>query len=130
MDVSVNHHLLFVYGTLKQQQVNHEYLKSSCYMGNYITAEPDYGMLVGEVPYVYRKHNGNYISGEVYKINEEVLNFLDIFEENNHVYQRNLIAIDRLTQPAWCYLLLPSNLKDYSLHYKEKMNGKNKILSW
>ncbi|XP_039600738.1 gamma-glutamylaminecyclotransferase-like isoform X1 [Polypterus senegalus] len=90
--------LIFVYGTLKRGQPNH------CEMTTAKNGKAEYqgrGHTVVKFPLVIAgKYNipfllnvpgsGHHVKGEIYSIDNEMLQFLDKFEECPRVYQRTL----------------------------------------
>jgi len=80
---------VFVYGTLKKGLGNHKLLESSKFIGNALTVGK--WAMVGKgmgFPYVLERDsiNGKCIQGEVYEVNNEVAERLDILEGVPHHY--------------------------------------------
>ncbi len=96
-------HKVFVYGTLKQGQCNHGYLKgleknTGSVRGYHLHAGPGY-------PHAVRGQG--MIHGEVYQINERVLHALDHLEDVPRTYRRELTTVylsDGSRATAWIYL--------------------------
>ena len=91
--------LIFVYGTLKQGEPNHYLLAESELLGVYETP-PIYAL------YDFGTHPGlvegsDAIVGEVYRISDEVLAKLDIFEDVPIEYRRE--TIETSFGEAWIY---------------------------
>lgn len=93
---------IFVYGTLKKGQPNHyrmfdvtngkaEFLASACTTQKYplvIASKHNIPFLLN-IP-----GQGHRVQGEIYKVDDQMLTFLDAFEMVNTMYQRNLIELE------------------------------------
>lgn len=99
---------VFVYGTLRRNEVNHHLLEEARYCG-ICTTPPHYKMVnLGSYPGVV-KRGGTCIEGEVYEVNAKQMADLDRLEGYPHTFGREVI-----TTPwgmAWIYLYRGS-LKD------------------
>ncbi|MCG7865283.1 MAG: gamma-glutamylcyclotransferase [Candidatus Thiodiazotropha taylori] len=92
---------VFVYGTLRKNQVNHDLLSSAPYLGDHQT-EPVYKMFhLGSYPGVV-KNGSTAISGEVYLVDTLTMSHLDRLEGYPHAYSRELIPTP--WGQAWIYL--------------------------
>ncbi|MES9865996.1 MAG: gamma-glutamylcyclotransferase family protein [Candidatus Thiodiazotropha sp. LLP2] len=92
---------VFVYGTLKRTQVNHQLLNSATYLGLFNT-QPYYKMFhLGGYPGVV-KGGSTSIQGEVYQVDVLSMNKLDRLEGYPHAYTRELIQTP--WGNAWIYL--------------------------
>lgn len=95
-------HLIFIYGTLKQGEPNHYLLEDSEFLGVYETPPAytlyDFGTSPGLV------EGNDTIVGEVYRISDEVLAKLDVFEDVSVEYRRD--TIETPFGEAWIYLYL------------------------
>ncbi|CAJ0578620.1 unnamed protein product, partial [Mesorhabditis spiculigera] len=107
--------LVFVYGTLKKNEPNHHYLMAtsgSCdFIGNGRSVSK-FPLIIAtqfNIPMALRdRKRGKRIQGEVYKIDEEKLGYLDELEAYPDLYTRELETIemaDGSTEKAWMYLL-------------------------
>lgn len=125
-----NSHFLFVYGTLKKNRIYNHYLSNEVFLGNYITADSDYDMIIGqeEIPYVYRRKEGYHISGELYNINEATMDALDIFEKNGLIYSRELIKLYDCKILAWCYLCVEKRIMDDIKLYRKLVPQLKKVM--
>jgi gamma-glutamylcyclotransferase (GGCT)/AIG2-like uncharacterized protein YtfP len=95
-----NPHLVFVYGTLRQGEVNHDLLATSEFIGGHVT-EPKYELQdLGEYPGLISGSSS--IVGEVYRIDEQTLAKLDILEDVPIEYRREVI--DTPYGPAYYYI--------------------------
>ncbi|XP_072114954.1 gamma-glutamylaminecyclotransferase-like isoform X2 [Mobula birostris] len=92
---------MFVYGTLKKGQPNHHYMVSEAqgkgqYCGIGVTVER-YPLVVAEkynIPFLLDEPgSGQPISGEVYTVDSQLLQFLDELEGCPDLYQRKQVAI-------------------------------------
>jgi gamma-glutamylcyclotransferase (GGCT)/AIG2-like uncharacterized protein YtfP len=93
--------LVFVYGTLRRDEVNHHLLKGARYRGQHIT-EPCYKMVdLGAYPGVV-KCGRTRIQGEVYQVCAAEMATLDRLEGYPRDYTRELIATP--WGKAWIYL--------------------------
>ncbi|XP_012578669.1 PREDICTED: gamma-glutamylaminecyclotransferase [Condylura cristata] len=87
---------VFVYGTLKRGQPNHGVLLdgahgSAAFQGRARTLEPYPLVIAGEhnTPYLLQlPGRGRRVAGEVYAVDEQMLRFLDGFEDCPDRYQR------------------------------------------
>ncbi|MCG8017682.1 MAG: gamma-glutamylcyclotransferase [Candidatus Thiodiazotropha sp. 'RUGA'] len=92
---------VFVYGTLRKHQVNHELLCRATYLGDHQT-QPVYKMFhLGSYPGVV-KCGSTSISGEVYLVDALTMNQLDRLEGYPNAYTRELIPTP--WGQAWIYL--------------------------
>lgn len=93
--------LVFVYGTLRRDEVNHHLLESARYRGKHIT-EPCYKMVdLGAYPGVVKRGRTR-IQGEVYEVSQEEMATLDRLEGYPTDYTRELIPTP--WGRAWIYL--------------------------
>ncbi|XP_069746605.1 gamma-glutamylaminecyclotransferase-like isoform X2 [Narcine bancroftii] len=99
---------VFVYGTLKKGQPNHHYMIDGTkgrgqYCGSGITAEK-YPLVVAgmyNIPFLLQKPgSGHPVSGEIYNVDSQLLQFLDKFEGCPEVYQRKQVKIRMLEWEA------------------------------
>ncbi|MCG8043516.1 MAG: gamma-glutamylcyclotransferase family protein [Candidatus Thiodiazotropha taylori] len=92
---------VFVYGTLRKNQVNHDLLSSATYLGDHQT-QPVYKMFhLGSYPGVV-KSGSTSISGEVYLVDALTMSQLDRLEGYPNAYTRELIPTP--WGQAWIYL--------------------------
>lgn len=96
--------LVFVYGTLKTNQPNHYMMEdiengSAQLIGHGKTVEC-YPLIVASrynVPFVLNACGiGHQINGEIYSVNEKMLQTLDKFENHPNVYERQQTKIHNL----------------------------------
>ncbi|WP_435247876.1 gamma-glutamylcyclotransferase [Vibrio sp. nBUS_14] len=93
-------HLVFVYGTLRQDQSNHHYLQYCELLGCFDTPEAFALFDLGAYPaMIFGKKS---VAGEVYIINDEILESLDRLEDVPVEYRRE--QIETIFGLAWVYL--------------------------
>ncbi|WP_454441608.1 gamma-glutamylcyclotransferase family protein [Vibrio bathopelagicus] len=93
-------HLVFVYGTLRQDQSNHHYLQHCELLGRFDTPEIFALFDLGAYPaMIFGKKS---VAGEVYIINDETLESLDRLEDVPAEYRRE--QIETIFGLAWVYL--------------------------
>ncbi len=83
---------VFVYGTLKKGFSNHFLLEKSLFLGNAESVEK-YALYIGEYPVVNEYEKVSTIKGEVYLVDLETLEKLDILEECPEYYYRKMIKV-------------------------------------
>lgn len=92
---------VFVYGTLKQGQPNHKVMLdhshgSAAFRGRGYTAEPFPLVIAGEhnIPWLlHLPGKGHCVAGEIYEVDEQMLCFLDDFEDCPNMYQRTALQV-------------------------------------
>ncbi|EGU36139.1 hypothetical protein VII00023_13232 [Vibrio ichthyoenteri ATCC 700023] len=93
-------HLVFVYGTLRENESNHHFLRHGQLLGRHETL-PEYALYdLGTYPAVVEGHQ--VIFGEVYLVDDATLQALDQLEDVPVEYRRELIATP--FGEAWIYL--------------------------
>ncbi|WP_099607749.1 gamma-glutamylcyclotransferase family protein [Vibrio coralliilyticus] len=101
-------HLLFVYGTLRQGESNHNFLADSQCLGHFETP-PHYALYdLGTYPAVIEGHDT--ILGEVYLIDDETLARVDKLEDVPVEYRRE--QIETPFGEAWIYLYQDGSMLD------------------
>ena len=92
---------VFVYGTLRRDEINHHLLHNADYCGDH-TTDPGYSMLhLGGYPGVV-KQGRTAIQGEVYEVDAGTMSALDRLEGYPIVYSRELIPTP--WGRAWIYI--------------------------
>ncbi len=114
-------HLLFVYGTLKQGYPNHnDWMAYAEFVDASLTCEP-YPLVLNGARYspvlVDAEGHGHRVHGELYRVDETLLDELDRLERVNDRdgYRRRRIAVvDTGGHPvaAWSYLKAPAWVDD------------------
>ncbi|XP_077430276.1 gamma-glutamylaminecyclotransferase-like [Vanacampus margaritifer] len=97
---------VFVYGTLKRGQPNHfrmlnESVGAARLLASAVTTERFPLVIAGEynIPFLLNlPGQGHKVHGELYRVDERLLNFLDGFEQTPTMYQRTLVT---LTVKEW-----------------------------
>lgn len=96
---------LFVYGTLRSGHSRSDILENSKLIGTGVTR----GTLYDLGPFPGTKFNkGSDVIGEVYEINQEVLNLLDMIEGNGFLFERKLVPVlvNKEYRDCWAYEFL------------------------
>lgn len=92
---------VFVYGTLKKGQPNYKHMINTAkglakFQGRGHTVEKYPLVIAGKynIPYMLNiPGTGHHIAGEIYSVDEQMLQFLDEFEGCPDMYQRTLMRI-------------------------------------
>ena len=87
--------LVAVYGTLKDNQGNHELIGKSRFINSGTTKAPLVMKSAGGFPVVFQKPGAN-VSVEVYECDETTMKRLDALEGNGVMFQRELTEIEFL----------------------------------
>tara|TARA_R110000744_G_scaffold161885_1_gene278462 strand:- start:758 stop:1159 length:402 start_codon:yes stop_codon:yes gene_type:complete len=100
---------VFVYGTLKSGFSNNILLSQSTLLGPGVT-ENLYAMYEDGIPYVSKSSEQSQISGEVYMVDSQSLDNLDLLEGHPRWYKREKTKIsyfnvdgELTTDDAWLY---------------------------
>lgn len=94
---------VFVYGSLRQGQPNHRYLKGQEYLGEYkIVGFDMYN--VGSFPAIVP--GSGIVRGEAYRVDDAALARLDRLEGHPRMYRREQVAIEGIliTLLGWAYV--------------------------
>ena len=109
--------LVFVYGTLKRGERNHDLLRTAEFVGPAFT-EPRFRLIdCGPYPAMIEHFDEPLvISGEVYRIDDGVLLELDKLEDEGRLYRRKVVEVSLIdggacdqslrTARCWTYLWL------------------------
>lgn len=107
---------MFVYGTLMSGFSNNRLLSNSQLVDRG-TTEEEYTLAVTSrpFPFLMEEDGNNYVSGEIYKVDEKTLNAIDQLEGHPEWYERKVVSIvtelgDKLQ--AWAYFMPKSKLID------------------
>lgn len=119
---------LFVYGTLKKNFSNHDFLKDAEYLYDAYTLTKFQMLDLGYYPALVKDDNGYCIKGEIYKINKKILDDIDILEGYPHFYTRELIPTNMSNFMVYVYYL-KNNLKNYNNSYIKPIEGE-RYLEW
>jgi gamma-glutamylaminecyclotransferase len=105
-------HKVFIYGTLKRGQYFHDrFLKDKALFLSNALASTDYSLYIDGLPHMIRESTDEPVKGELYEMDDQVLNSLDELESHPIVYKRELIDVyddSGVKMIAWCYLRSPS----------------------
>ena len=116
---------LFVYGTLKRGNSNHYLLTNlSKFIGDGVTKkEYAFYKTYSGLPFILKQNPFTNVKGEVYEIDEFVLESLDVLEGNPTLYKREIIEVkvNNVIEKAWCYILNRNNIKN--LYKVEKIEN-------
>lgn len=142
-------HRVFVYGTLKRGEPNHHLIKDTAngfakFLGLGRTTVP-YPLVIAtkyNIPFLLKKPGtGNYVLGEIYDVDSNMLKKLDELEEHPKFYERTeervLLAPDTVLKlgktfeevgestKAWIYFLprFKSSLLDSAMYTSYTNNG-------
>lgn len=119
---------VLVYGSLKSDQPNADFLTDEKYLGSFKTQYPCFIMKsLGSFPYVSPYGKGK-IWGELYDVSDEGLENLDLLEGNGVFYTRELVWVEGLGEKAWMYMIredeMPvEDLPDGKVHKISNKNG-------
>ncbi|XP_062862047.1 gamma-glutamylaminecyclotransferase B-like [Trichomycterus rosablanca] len=93
---------IFVYGTLKQGQPNHYRMLDAMngkaeFLGRALTIDKYPLVIAGEynIPFLLNlPGEGQRVQGEIYRVNDKMLKFLDWFEDCPKMYQRTEVLLE------------------------------------
>ena len=86
-------HVVFVYGTLKKDCDLNHIMDPSTYLGKAVTKDKYKLHNINGLPMLEKGIEENYIEGEVYVVNDEILKTLDVLEGIPNFYQRESIFV-------------------------------------
>lgn len=121
-------HKVFVYGSLKTGLHNHWLLENSKFIEFAQTQDSVFEMVsFDSFPGVLE--NGSFaIQGELYEVEDEVLEWLDQLEGNGSFYQRKITLLAN-GQRAWMYVLLRTPV--FVIQTKKGIKlGRKGVKSW
>ena len=111
---------MFVYGTLMSGFSNNKMVDMQLSNNKLVdrgTTEEEYTLAVTSLPFPFlmEEDGNNYVSGEIYKVDEKTLNAIDQLEGHPEWYERKVVSIvtelgDKLK--AWAYFMPKSKLID------------------
>lgn len=93
-------HRVLVYGTLRQGESNHYLLSDSQFLGSVVTQAQFQLFDLGPYPAVIK--GDQTLVAEVYLVDDETMQQLDILEDYPHEYDRELVTTPH--GQAWIYL--------------------------
>lgn len=94
---------VFVYGTLMQHQSAHHYLENARYINDFILKE--YSMYdLGSFPGVLRWGKDQNVIGEVYEITSEMIPFMDRYEGEGSLYNRQEECVINSDEKLFAYV--------------------------
>ena len=121
---------VFVYGTLKKDHGRslHDMVGASL-QGSDITL-PRFSMWnLGPFPAVSFKGN-KCISGEVWLVNQDVMNYLDFIEGYPNFYSREKIKTQEIPGKHWIYYLHPHQINPHPQDKCPEIKSINGIVTW
>lgn len=104
-DIMHAHHIVFVYGTLRQGGTYHHLMQPARFLGHAVTRER-YALYLASYPCVVRRQRVSGIRGEVYAVPPPTLDRLDELEGHPREYCRDQVAVrldDGGETLAWLY---------------------------
>ena len=106
---------VFVYGTLKRNNRVRglDQFGDAVFVGLAETTDSQYDLwCLGAFPAISLNGN-NTIKGEVWRVNDAVMDQLDMIEGYPAFYRRRIIETTQ--GPAWVYYLQPQDIKDFGM---------------
>jgi len=88
----MDRHNIFVYGTLRSRGGNNGLLRESEFISNAVT-EKEYALYVEGIPYVSKDEKVSRITGEVWSVDDNTLQRIDLLEGHPSWYVRELISV-------------------------------------
>ncbi|XP_071549996.1 putative gamma-glutamylcyclotransferase CG2811 isoform X2 [Panulirus ornatus] len=141
---TMSRNLVFVYGTLKQKEPNHNWLTNkdhgkSHFIGSATSVEKNLLVIASRynIPYVLdAAGKGEHIQGEVYEVDDKMLANLDILESHPKYYERKMtkIRMDDSKEEVDCWMYILFGFKPYMMdlpflkaYYSEGDHGKKYV---
>ena len=122
--------LVAVYGTLRKGYNNHHLLHSSNMLDIGSTMD-DYRMICEGIPYVLPADgSGSRIRVEVYAVDDETLDRLDMLEGHPSWYRREQVPImldNGVSVNAWLYINADAENQDKGIYYSDYEHYKNRL---
>ncbi len=105
--------LVFVYGTLRRGESNHQVLDSSSYLGISRTDSCFEMFDLGDFPGIVLAGTTS-ILGEIYAVDDTTLKAIDRLEDHPDFYQRDRVRL-RDGQEVYSYVMKPAQVKNCPL---------------
>ena len=121
---------VFVYGTLKKDHGRslHD-MTGAEYLGSDLTS-PRFSMWnLGPFPAVTFKGNSR-IAGEVWRVDEQVFEYLDFIEGYPDFYSREKISTQNISGKHWMYFLHPSQINSAPDSHCPRILPEDNICTW
>lgn len=96
--------LLFVYGTLKKGFPLESNLKDAEYIGEAVTRKANFSIDTHNEAWPAMLLGDYHIKGEVYQINQQIIDRLDVVEGVPHLYERVKIKLKGFKKPVYVYI--------------------------
>ena len=109
-------HLVFVYGTLRRGDAHSRSIRFP--NAQFISDAKVSGSLydLGAYPGLLLNESNSFVVGEVYEVDDEILNKLDDYEASSH-YWRKQVETSVGTRKLMCWIYVPeSDPESYSKH--------------
>ena len=133
LDFDKDHELVLVYGSLKTGYNNDHFLQHSEKIGHDVTHEAKFEMVdLDEFPGIIP---GEYhIAGEVWKVNQKTLRYLDDLEGYPELYDRIKVNMN-VNGPTWMYVLTPDAIHHFANEINDPQNNSyvkiaNSVMYW
>jgi gamma-glutamylcyclotransferase (GGCT)/AIG2-like uncharacterized protein YtfP len=113
-------HRVFVYGTLRRGQRNHALLETSRFIGEAATLRTYWMITTGAFPVVLDAVPADFggpplvIAGEIYHVDDAVLEQLDRLERKGQAYDRKLTDVDEAGRKVQAHIYI--GVADYWHH--------------
>ncbi|KAL0279126.1 UNVERIFIED_CONTAM: hypothetical protein PYX00_000742 [Menopon gallinae] len=114
-----SNHYVFVYGTLKKGEPNHDWLSSKNGFSKFISpaeTAKKYPLIIASrynIPFLlYSPGDGENVKGEVYEVDDKMLAALDILEDHPSFYIREVEKVNlNSTDTLDCWIYFIKNFK-------------------
>ncbi len=112
---------IFVYGSLRKGLRNHHYLQNSEYVGDFTSEKQFHLITYKNLHFPYLLENAeidkpmNFVTGEIYKVKNDILKKIDNLEYNSELYERKKYIFKNNEQEieAYVYILIKPIILDY-----------------
>jgi gamma-glutamylcyclotransferase (GGCT)/AIG2-like uncharacterized protein YtfP len=123
-------HLVFVYGSLKRGFGNHDFMEGCKFVVATTTLGKCYRMIsLGAFPAIISEKSGWDIAGELYRVDDLTLDFLDTLEGNGMFYQREQAELAS-GHTAWVYCLIQDFGVSESSNSSDRIKTKKGTQTW
>ncbi len=121
-------HKIFVYGTLREGFRNHRLIRGAKFLGAYHTLKKYRMESYGTFPILHEDVPYAHIAGEVYEIDDDMLDRVDFLESEGYFYKRKKIKLKNFPDLVWCYFTI-----DYDEEFVKRdrnIKEKGKVQVW
>lgn len=122
-------HNLFVYGTLKRAYGNHTLIEGARFIGEGVSHSDNFVMWGQGFPFISESNHGHAVRGEVFEIDDFMLQQCDRLENHPDWYcrtKRSFLIGDVLRVEAWVYLQPPNK----GVRGMLRRPGEDGVLEW